>query len=142
MKVFGEFNGYDSRVYGFKVPYGMVPEALIVPKLGGKDRDFIIVPERQLVDSIPSLKHLGSSKILDERYAYVAADGMVIDLQTDSAEDMSIEYPYIRFAVVRWNRKYRGRFPREIACVARSVGPDSMPVNSTREIILAAPNKK
>lgn len=142
MNNFGKYSGYDSELYYLKIPPGMIPEALIIPKLGGRDRDFVIVPERQLVESISSLGNLGFSKILDERFAYIDPNGMVIDLQGAALDIMNDAARDIRFAVVRWNRKCQGNFPREITCVAHAGGLETMPSNCPREIITTAPNKK
>lgn len=135
---FGKFIGYESAVYAFEVPPGMLPVALIVPKVGGKARDFVIVPERRLVESIPSLSDLGYSKILDERFAYVDPDGMEIDLQAYDAATTPDEFRRVRFAMVRWSRNCREKFPSELACVARVAGRTGM-AHGPREIIPAHP---
>jgi hypothetical protein len=142
MKAFGEFDGYESEIYAFEISHGMLLEALIVPRIGGTGRDFVLVPERKLVEAIRNLRGLGYSKILEEHFTYVAPEGMAIDLQVEFADNLPDEGRHVRFAVVRWNRNCIEEFPPELTCVARVAGAGSGPLNRSREVIPAAPKRK
>lgn len=122
MAEFGDFPGYESRVYRFPVYANAVPAVLSIIAAGG-DREFVIVPSSRTDQAYPEAFQTWSrSAALGATFRYLDYGVNEIALCGPSTNDIG-QSSEVAIAVIRWARASRAPFPTAAHCLQRvSVG--------------------
>lgn len=116
MADFGSISGYEAKKYSFEVPAGSSPQRLIVAANGSQERDFVLLPDKALINSYPGLSKMTFSAGLDARYCYIGGDVAFVEVSQEASNRGGTSI--MDFVIVRWARKSLAPFPKNIQCVA------------------------
>lgn len=119
MAEFGEFVGFESRVYSVEVSPFAAPVSLHIPLPGAGDRDFVFVPEPRTAQTYPAaFASYPHSSALHSVYRYLSGPFAEIGVG-DELTAVSGSHSELRFAIVRWARGSKALLPRTVTCVQR-----------------------
>lgn len=117
MAEFGDFAGFESKVYRFSVDGDAVPVALSIATTGARDRDFIVVPDDSTAQAYSAtFASWSHSAQLGRVFRYLDGDHCEVLLRGAGSGSLR-GAGEIRFAIVRWARASEAPFPTVVHCL-------------------------
>lgn len=117
MAEFGLYPRHESRVYTVPVEQRAVPVSLHLRFAEGSARDFVFVPEVEMVKLFPdSFKGFSHSAAFGSIFRYLGVGGTELRLGGAASFPVSRRREF-RFALVKWDRSATQSFPHAVHCV-------------------------
>lgn len=117
MAEFGFYPRHESRVYTIPVEPRAVPRLLHIQFAEGSARDFVFVPEGEMVNLFPdSFKDFSHSDAFGSIFRYMGEGSTELRLDGASSFPRS-RLREFRFALVKWNRSAVHPFPVAVHCI-------------------------
>lgn len=117
LEMFGQFNGYVSRVYKVRVPRHANPIAVVISAANGTSRDFVFVPDDESIREYPQLADISYSTALGRRFKYIGGSENSINISNPKSAGTRKQFD-MTFALVKWNARPSLEFPAHVACIA------------------------
>lgn len=108
---------HESRLYTIPVEPRAVPLSLHLRFAEGSARDFVFIPEGEMVKLFPdSFKGFSYSGGFGSIFQYMGVGGTELQLDGPASFPAS-RFREIRFALVKWDRSAAQPFPSAVHCV-------------------------